>query len=409
MQKFLIILLLVSISLFAQTKEEKGTFGIKFNGYVKTDFMSDSRQTVTAREGHFLLYPSNEVDDADGDDINAVANFNMLAIQTRLSGKITAPDVLGAKTSGLIEGAFFGHSNSDVNGFRLRHAFLKLAWGKSYLLIGQYWHPMFITECFPGTISFNTGAPFQPFSRNPQIRYMHAFNNLYLTGTLVTQRDFASTGPNGVSSSYLRNSGMPMMDVNLKYMISKLVIGGGMNYKSILPRLSETNFFGTYKSDAKVHSFATMLFTKVVISKFTVKAEGVYGQNLYDLVMLGGYGVSELDNNGFVSEYTNLKTFSTWAELVFGKALQFGLFTGFTKNLGASDDIVGATYGRGLDISSVVRIAPRAQYTYGKTRFAAEIEYTGANYGDRITQKSEVRDTNHVANFRLLLAAYLFF
>jgi len=27
-------------------------------------------------------------------------------------------------------------------------------------MIGQFWHPMFATDCYPDVVSFNTGAPF---------------------------------------------------------------------------------------------------------------------------------------------------------------------------------------------------------------------------------------------------------
>ncbi len=75
------------------TKDKKSPlFGIVFSGYVKTDFIFDSRQTVNSREGHFLLFPENEKPDEDGTDINAKANFNILSIQTRLAGSITGPD-----------------------------------------------------------------------------------------------------------------------------------------------------------------------------------------------------------------------------------------------------------------------------------------------------------------------------
>ena len=159
------LFLFFCINIFGQN-DEKNYFGISFGGFVKTDLIFDSRQTVSVREGHFLLYPQPESMDLAGDDLNSVSNLNMLSIQTRLSGNITAPDAFGAKISGKIEGAFFGHSNGDINGFRLRHAFVKLDWENTSLLSGQYWHPMFVTEVFPGVVSFNTGVPFQPFSRN---------------------------------------------------------------------------------------------------------------------------------------------------------------------------------------------------------------------------------------------------
>ena len=159
-----------ALSLFAQEDEEEKKFGITFKGFVKNDFILDSRQVVSARDGHFLLYPANEVLDADGNDINGRASFNYLAIQSRLSGHISGPDAFGAKTSGLIEGAFFGQIEDNINSFRLRHAFIKLNWPKTEILLGQYWHHFFVTGCYPGTVSFNTGVPFQFFSRNPQIR-----------------------------------------------------------------------------------------------------------------------------------------------------------------------------------------------------------------------------------------------
>ena len=44
----------------------------------------------------------------------------------------------------------------------------------------------------------------------------------------------------------------------------------------------------------------------------------------------------------------------------------------------------------------------------GKTRLAAEFEYTAADYGTANNQ-GEVENTYNVSNLRLLLAAYLFF
>ena len=67
-----------------------------------------------------------------------------------------------------IEAEFFGTSDADLNGFRLRHGYLKLDWPHSELMVGQFWHPMFVTESFPDVVSFNTGAPFQPFNRSPR-------------------------------------------------------------------------------------------------------------------------------------------------------------------------------------------------------------------------------------------------
>lgn len=103
--------------------------GIKFTGFVKTDAFYDSRQSSASnglREGHFYLYPDPILYSADSSDINDSPSFHILSIQSRLKGNIIGPDAFGAKISGLIEAEFFGTSEADMNGFRLRHAFVEL-------------------------------------------------------------------------------------------------------------------------------------------------------------------------------------------------------------------------------------------------------------------------------------------
>ncbi len=133
----------------AQDEKKPPAFGLALSGFVKTDIFYDSRQTTNIREGHYLLYPKGPALGPDGVDANARGALNILSIQTRLAGKITGPDALGAKTSAYIEAEFFGTSDADLNGFRLRHGYLKLSWPRSELMVGQFWHPMFVTESYP--------------------------------------------------------------------------------------------------------------------------------------------------------------------------------------------------------------------------------------------------------------------
>src|SRR5210317_2282001 len=121
-------LLLIFLSILTLNAQDKASFGIKFSGFVKNDFFVDSRQTICAREGHFLLWPAPEKLDEYGNDINSKSTFNILAIQSRLSGKITGPDAFGAKTTGMLEGDFFAQANDNINLFRMRHAYVKLNW-----------------------------------------------------------------------------------------------------------------------------------------------------------------------------------------------------------------------------------------------------------------------------------------
>ena len=402
-------------TLLVQAQEEKNDYGIKFSGFVKGDFFYDTRQTVSAREGHFLLWPAEKSVDAEGLDINRTPNFNFLAIQTRLKGTITGPDAFGAKTSGLIEGAFFGHSNGDVNGFRLRHAFVNFDWGTTKLLFGQYWHPMFVTGCFPGVVSFNTGTPFQPFSRNPQVRLTQDFGGLKLIAAAISQRDFVSAG----GASDLRNSGVPDMQLQIHYGMKdeasgqEMLTGIGGGYKILKPALSKTfyNNIGietTHKTNATIASYSAQAFFKYKIPAITFKLQGTYGQNLYDVLFISSYAISEYD--GLDPVYTNFSNYAVWTDIhTNGSGLQAGLFGGYTKSLGAEKSImVNEIAGSRSNIDYVYRIAPRIIFNSGKARFAGEIEYTGAAFGAPDVDGIPV-DPEEVANLRFLLGVYYFF
>jgi hypothetical protein len=396
-----VLMVLSSVSLFAQN------FGISFSGFVKTDMFYDSRQTVAFREGHFLLYPQNEKLDSNNDDVNAKSNFNILSIQTRLLGKINGPKAFDANTSGQIETEFFGTNDESINSFRLRHAFVKFDWEESSLLVGQTWHPLFISEVFPGVVSFNTGAPFQPFARNPQIRFSHTFNHFKIILTAASQRDFASDGPNGFSSSYMRNSLMPNLNARVQFTKGENILGVGLDFKKLTPRLVTTKNF---KTDKSISTLAITGYIKLISDQLTIKSQTVYGSNLADLMMLGGYAVRFINNTDGQEEYTGIKIFSTWAELIYGKDIEFGLFGGYSKNFGADDNILSTYYGRATNLDNLIRISPRVQFNSNNARISSEFEYTIASYGiNDDSNKGKVINSKNISNLRLLLAVYYFF
>jgi len=441
MKKYL-ILALILLPFFAKTQEKEKKFKVKFSGFAKTDIFFDSRQTVAVREGHFLLYPKNELLDPDGEDINAKSNFNMLNNQTRLRVLATGPDVWGAKISAFVEGAFFGAINPDINEFRLRHAFIKLKWTKTQLLVGQYWHPLFHTKCYPGTVSFNTGAPFQPFSRNPQIRVTQALGRFNLAFTILTQRDFSSYGPLGssfepkiVSSKFLRNSVLPALNLRFEYDAineekgTEFLIGLMGNYKMLQPRLETAN---GYKTNTKISSLNFSAYAKYEAKHFAVKLYGFYGEDAFNLTMLGGYAIEDFTDitKGFVS-YTPIQTGSAWVEGYYkGKTWQVGVFAGYSKNLGSNNIINDLNlysknengpdgqvfYSRGNNIDHVYRISPRLILNYGNFRVAPEIEYTVASYATKDKdgylnrdKYGKITDSKAIGNLRVLIGVYYFF
>lgn len=391
----------------ASSQTTEPVFGIKFLGYVKTDILYDSRQIYELREGHFSIYPKNELIGTDGKDLNAKPSFNILSIQTRLAGTITGPSVLGGKSSAYFETEFFGMSDATINTLRLRHAFLKLEWNNFEILAGQYWHPMFVVKCYPGTIGFNTGAPFQPFIRSPQVRFTAKFSSIEFFLAALSQRDFQSQGPIGASTSYLRNAVLPNLHSQLQFnLFEKSLIGAGIDYKKLAPRTATSKNYSTNES---IEGFSFIGFTKLSFEDFSFKAEGVYGENLTEMIMLSGYAVKLKDTATDIWSYTQSRVLSLWTDFAYGKDIEIGLFAGYSKNLGTNDNYI-QFFGRGEDIADLIRVSPRIQFTFGRTKIAGEIEFTQAKYGiPNKNNKGKVENTKNVNNIRAQLAlTYLF-
>ena len=394
------------------------TFSFRWTGFVKTDYWIDSRTVVAAREDLFLLFPAHVKPDANGKDIHGDPVFNFSAITSRLATHIAGPDAFGAKVTGFIEADFSGVTNADINGFRLRHAYMKLQWERWGLMLGQWWHPMFATAVVPTVVSLNTGAPFQPFIRNPQATLTYDHGHSRWLFSAIAQRDNASDGPDGPSPAYIRNATLP--NVHLQWYRTKdgFTAGLAADYKVIRPRtqLSIYDPTETYYTSTTLGTYAFMAYGRYHFDKLDIKAKTIYGQNLSEHLMMGGYAESFSIENG-VYEYTPLNHLAAWANVLYGDRVLAGLFFGYGKNLGASSYVKAdgengkapvTYYGRGHDIAYLYRVAPSLTFNSGRLAFCTELEYTAAAYGTP-DAKGSVQDHTETGNWRLLFTALYFF
>jgi len=401
----LLILLVITSEILAQEKKEEKNWGIGFHGFVKTDFWFDTRQVGGARENLFALYLLNESLDIQGSDINAKPSFNFSAITSRITGIINGPDALQAKTSGVIEADFSGMSNEDINGFRLRHAYLKLNWLKSEFLFGYYWHPMFVTAVFPEIISLNTGAPFQPFIRNPQIRYTYSSGKLNIIAAVLSQRDYANEGPAGRSPVYISNAIVPNVHLQIQIINKHQIFGLAGDSKILKPELATDSNIIT---NEKIGTYAIMAYYKFEKEAFTAKFKTILGQNMTEHLLLGGYAVKTYDSISAIKTYTPTNHLFVWGNFLYGKKIKLGIFGGYAKNLGSSDENIGIYYSRGSNIDYLYRFAPSCSVIKRKTQLSFEIEYTTAAYGTP-NEKGLVKNTKEISNIRLLFTAFYFF
>ena len=406
------LLILASSQVIGQESEEK-KIKIEASGFIKSDIFFDSRQNVEALEGLLHLFPKDVNYDENGKDINAKSSLGIVDISSRIRGKISGPDVLGAKLTGLLEVDFTGVTGGfSTSRIRLRHAYSKLTWEKTEILLGQEWHPMFVKEVYPSVMSLNTGIPFQAFNRSPQLLVSHKLGKFKFIGAAISQADYVNSGPDGKSAKYLKNSNIPNLHFQIQYRPGNFLFGMAIDYKCIQPRIMVDTALTAglnYVTDEKLNSYAGMVYFKYQKSKFLVKGKATYGQNLSESIMPGGYGVAKINSVTGIEEYTSFNHLYTWANIVYGDQTKFGLFGGYTKNLGANDPIIGETYGMALNLDYVYRVTPTISHKIKNFLLALELEYTVAAYGDEFDKYNKFTKSHEVSNTRLLFSVFHFF
>lgn len=397
---------------FAQDKpKEEKPYKVETYGFVRADYIFDSRQSAQVREYHLNLFPLEEILDADQKDINAADASNFLSVVSRLGVKASGPDVWGAKVSGVLEGDFFGNTQQSTGLFRIRHAYAKLAWEKTSVTMGQTWYPQFIPEVFPGVANFSTGIMFNPFGWASQVRLDQKFGNGFtFTAMAYKDREFGTSTVDGNQNSPSYNSTTPNIHGKIEYRNNSVIAGVGVELTSYKPLIQSA----AKATEETISGTSFLAYMKYNTDKFHVKLYGITGENLHNFVMLGGY--AGYTKTGSQETYQGIKTTAGWIDIASnGKSIAPGLFIGYSKNGGTSKDglATGETvkyYGRGFSgarvIDKVYRVAGRVDFKQNKFRITPELEYTAASWGDMSTKANFTADTNKkdVANFRVMVS-----
>ncbi len=136
---FLILIsMMISINAaFAQSNE----ISIKPYGFFKFDMAYDNSRT---NNGNYVFWLLNESENKD--------EFNMTARQTRLGANFSYSEYEGKTVTGRFECDFYGGGAENKNFLMLRHGFLKIDFGKYYLLAGQT--SDVISPLVPATVNY---------------------------------------------------------------------------------------------------------------------------------------------------------------------------------------------------------------------------------------------------------------
>ena len=402
MKKISILLLLASVatSAFAQIKD----FDFKIYGQVRGDLFYNSRANEESVDGLFYSYPKDHNYDAAGNDLNDTDNSNMYLLYTRLGLDLKGPKIGNANTTAKIEFDFRG-SGSTLTVVRLRHAYFNLNWGKSSVLVGQTWNPLY-GDVAPQILNLNMGSPFQPFGRAPQVRYRFNNSALQLTAAAVWQSQYLSNGPDGKSNKYIKNSCIPEFYFGADYKTSNFIIGAGVDVLSLVPRTQSTvtTEDGTaliYKVDERITTISGEVHMKYTSPLWYIAAKSVLGSNLTQTSMLGGYGVKSVDEVTGEQKYSPNRNSSSWVNVVYGKKWKGGVFFGYMKNLG-TDDAVSKMYGTGTNVDQLISGSAEITYNIPHWKIGVEYNYTSAYYGDLNNSNGKIINTHSVGNNRIV-------
>jgi len=406
----------------------------KFGGYIKAEYFYDSRQVLGFSTDQVLVFPLKQRLDPHCNDINGRGEGHAVAIESRFGFQFDGTKVRCADLSGILEGDFWliPRIESDpiaADLFRLRHAAIFIKWPDLKLTMGQYWHPIFIEECYPHTVAFSKGLPFDPAARAPLIMLDYDKDDFHLIGCASFQLDYCNIGPldlkevdllkDAGSPRYMARSLVPNLNFSFKKFFGKHGVGAGIDYNRFVPRIVSEEGYAVIEPLSGVNAYGWIALNWAEIFEFHSKV--AYCQNGTGHKVLGGFGTHQI-----VCEQTGLRTYSNvnslniwWDLIAFPECrVEPGVFVGFAKNVGSLKSIIpedavfgiGVLEGPGNAIDHLIRVSPRCRWQLSKElTIAAELEFTRAAYGTINTSGKVGGNIIPVNNIRGMIASYYWF
>ena len=366
---------------------------VKVYGFIRNYYALDTRESVAGTEDFFYYLPKDQ-NMVDGKDLNEQTSLRFAALTSRLGLNITGYEYEGLKFGAKFETDFY-NGLTGVTGtavLRLRQAYLTVGKDGWTVKAGQAWHPM--AADLPDVFSLNTGSPFGPFSRTPQVTLDYALdNNFALTASALWQMQYTSSGPAGASANYIKYGCTPELYAGLNFTSGPLLMRAGIDMLSIKPRVNN----GKAKVSDRITTWSPFFYGQYKEGLFSAKLKTILAESGEHMFLNGGYGISAENSDGSY-DYTPTRNSSTWLSLCYGKKVQWILFCGYVKNFGTKDDLYGSVNGYApasnlyfsknsfSNMNQMWRITPTVVKNIGKFALGLEYELTSVQYGDYVTK-----------------------
>ena len=432
MKKRFYTLLLASLAsvaggvVFAQD-EDPAQF--KLYGFIRNYMAFDTHEVNAGTQDLFFYMPKDRRLAEDGRDLAEVPTFRMLALTTRLGLNVSGYRIGELKVNGAVEADFYC-MNGSVATFRMRQAYIGLLWdnlemGDLLVNVGQTWHPM--GADMPHMTNLETGAPFNPFNRSPQIMAHWTVGKFTWTGGILYPMQFLPTGPNGKSADYNKYGLIPEVYLGVSLKSGGFLGKVGADFFSIKPRwnapvITQATVDGdervlkydvenTKQLQTRLYAISPFVYLQFTKGKFQLKAKSILAQAGEHMNLLSGYGAT-FDWNRMQLTYTPMQDWASFVSFQYGKKWQFMCMGGYMQRLGTTKaifaydnaDVASLWLNTSADpaIQQAFRATPTLALNLGKLTFSLEYNCTGAFFGEGPYNRGGLYAAGHwVLNHRI--------
>ena len=453
MKKILFSLLLAALSSMGPalvcSGQDETPSKVRLYGFIRNYLVYDSHEVDAGTQDLYFYMPKDRKMEYDV-DMNAVPSFRMLALTSRLGLDISGYRIGNTRVRGIIEGDFYCMSGSTA-AFRLRQAYAGILWdnlvlGDLLLNVGQTWHPMAVD--MPHVTNLETGAPFNPFNRSPQVMFHWTVGKFTWTGGILYPMQYLPVGPI-YSTDPVWNSSLGKYEPKTTYSTTKsaefnkygmipevyvgvaLESGGflgkvGANFFSSMPRwqapaitivdeaTKELAFDYDHTSMLKerLYAISPFVFLQFTKGSFQLKAKSILAQSGEHMNLLSGYAGS-YNWSKHALEYTPMQDWASFISFQAGRKFQFLCMLGYMQQLGTTRSVFAYLANDRLNtlwlntsadnkIQRAFRATPTLALNLGKLTFSLEYNCTGAWFGEGDRNRGGLYDTGHwVLNHRV--------
>ena len=407
--------------------QEETPSKIKLYGFIRNYMVFDSHEVNAGTQDLYFYMPKNS-NIVDGVDKNAVPSFRMMALTTRLGLNINGYRIGDTKVDGTIEADFYC-MNGSVATVRMRQAYVGITRDNLLVNVGQTWHPMAVD--MPHITNLETGAPFNPFNRSPQIMAHLTTGKFTWTGGIIYPMQFLPVGPDddgktAKSAAFNKYGMIPEVYLGVAFKSGGFLGKTGVDFFSIMPRwkapliveasikdgerVLEYDPSVTEQITTRLFAVSPFLYLQYTSGKFQVKAKTILAQAGEHMNLLSGYGPT-FDWNSMRITYTPMQDWASFISFQYGKKFQVLGMAGYMQRLGTTRKLLGYDSSNATiwlntaadwRIQKAFRVTPTIAYNLGKLTFSLEYNCTAGWFGEGWFNQGGLFETGHwVMNHRI--------